>query len=220
MTKRQYDQYCPLACALDVIGERWALLVVRELLSGPKRFVDLETGLPGIGTNTLTTRLDELEEAGVLAKRRLPAPAASAVYELTSWGRDLGPILAATARWGVRRLAAASPRHPLRASWLAAALQAFFRGNAVRGLTAVVELVFPTGTLHLHFRRGRLTVTEGAAGGSPAMRIVGTEQRFLDLLRGRARKNARGGRGLRIEGDRSLLDRLIAAFPIGAEGTA
>lgn len=74
-----------MACALDVVGERWAMLVVRELLPGPKQFVDLEAGLPGIGTNTLTTRLDELERAGVIAKRRLPAPSASVVYELTSW---------------------------------------------------------------------------------------------------------------------------------------
>src|SRR5438270_11175760 len=108
MKKRQYDQYCAVASALDIIGERWAMLVVRELLPGPKRFVDLEAGLPGIGTNTLTTRLDELERTAVVARRRLPAPSAATVYELTDWGRDLGPIVQAIARWGVRRLAAVS----------------------------------------------------------------------------------------------------------------
>lgn len=108
MKKRQYDQYCPVACALDIVGERWAMLVVRELLVGPKRFVDLETGLPGIGTNTLTTRLDELEAAGVIAKRRLPPPAAATVYELTPWGRELEPIVHAIAVWP--RRASALPR--------------------------------------------------------------------------------------------------------------
>src|SRR5260370_27116112 len=87
MKKRQYDQYCPVACALDIVGERWATLVVRELLSGPKRFVDLEAGLPRIGTSTLTIRLDELERAGVIVRPRLPAPSASPVYALTRFGR-------------------------------------------------------------------------------------------------------------------------------------
>ena len=97
MKKRQYDQYCPVAGALDIVGERWAILVVRELLLGPKRFVDLEAGLPGVGTNTLATRLDELERAGVVERRRLPAPSAATVYELTVWGRGLEPIVYAIA---------------------------------------------------------------------------------------------------------------------------
>jgi DNA-binding HxlR family transcriptional regulator len=214
MKKRQYDQYCPVACALDVVGERWAMLLVRELLPGPKRFVDLEAGLPGIGTNTLTTRLDELERAGVIARRRLPVPSASVVYELTAWGRDLEPIIWAIARWGVRRLAIATPLHPLRASWLATALQAFFRKEAVRDLTTLVELVLPTGTLNLHFRRGSLSVKEGPVE-APALRIFTTEQRFLELVGGHAQGRSRRKRDLRIEGDKALLGRLIAAFPLG-----
>jgi len=217
--KRQYDQYCPVACALDVVGERWAMLVVRELLPGPKRFVDLEAGLPGIGTNTLTTRLDELERAGVIAKRRLPAPSASVVYELTNWGRDLGPIVWAIARWGVGRLGAVTPLHPLRAGWLATALQAFFRKEAVRDLTALVELVLPTGTLSLHFRRGKLTVKEEPAE-RPALRIITTEQRFLDLVGGPAPRGSRRKQDLRIEGDGSLVERLVEAFPLGVHPAA
>lgn len=213
MKKRQYDQFCPVACALDVVGERWAMLVVRELLPGPKRFVDLEAGLPGIGTNTLTTRLDELERAGVIAKRRLPAPSASVVYELTTWGRDLEPIVWAIARWGVRRLAGVTPRHPLRASWLATALQAFFQKEAVRDLTALVELVLPSGTLNLHFRRGKLSVKEGPVEGA-ALRIVTTEERFLELLGDHAPRRPHRKGDLRIEGDEALIERLIAAFPL------
>jgi DNA-binding HxlR family transcriptional regulator len=219
MKKRQYNQFCPVACALDIVGERWAMLVVRELLSGPKRFVDLEAGLPGIGTNTLTTRLAELERAGVIARRRLPAPSTSVVYELTNWGRDLEPIVWAIARWGVRRLGAVTPLHPLRASWLATALQAFFRKEAVRDLTALVELVLPTGTLSLHFRRGNLSVKDGPVEG-PALRIVTTEQRFLELVGGRAARSSRRKRDLRIEGDEALIERLVAAFPLGVDPAA
>jgi DNA-binding HxlR family transcriptional regulator len=213
MKKRQYDQYCPVAGALDIVGERWAMLIVRELLLGPKRFVDLENGLPGIGTNTLTTRLDELERADVIEKRRLPAPSAATVYELTAWGRGLEPIVYAIARWGAPRLSAASPRHPLRATWLGVALQAFFRRDAVRSLTAVVELVLPTGTLTLQFRRGNLRVTEGPAE-EPALRVTGTEQDFVRLLTGGSGRSVSAKRDLQIEGDATLVERLIDAFPL------
>ena len=92
MAKR-YDQYCPMAHALSLVGERWALLVVRELLKGPRRYTDLAAGLPGIGTNVLATRLRELEEAGVVQRRKLPPPAASTVYELTEYGAGLEEVL-------------------------------------------------------------------------------------------------------------------------------
>src|SRR5262245_17039142 len=133
MTKRLYDQFCPVASALDIVGERWAMLVVRELLLGPKRFVDLEAGMPGIGTNTLTTRLDAMEAAGIIAKRRLPAPSAATVYELTPWGRGLEPIVYSIARWSLPRLGARKPRYGIRATWLGVALKAFFYPEAARG---------------------------------------------------------------------------------------
>ena len=100
MTSRTYDQFCGIARALDLVGERWALLVVRDLILGPKRFTDLRRGLAGIGTNILAARLKELERGGVVRRRTLPPPAASAVYELTDYGRALeGPLLA-LGRWG------------------------------------------------------------------------------------------------------------------------
>lgn len=104
MTQRSYNQYCPIAHALDLIGERWSLLIVRDLLLGPKRFSDLRSGLPGIGTNILTDRLKGLEQAGVITRRVLPPPAASAVYELTPYGRELDGPLQALAQWGGRSL--------------------------------------------------------------------------------------------------------------------
>jgi DNA-binding HxlR family transcriptional regulator len=99
---RSYEDGCAAAHALDIVGERWALLVVRELLLGPKRFTDLRAGLPGISPNVLTQRLAELERAGVLGRRRLPPPGAAWVYDLTAWGRDLEPIILELGRWGAR----------------------------------------------------------------------------------------------------------------------
>src|SRR5918911_4085171 len=127
MERRSYRQYCGIAPALDLVGERWALLVVRELVLGPKRFSDLREGLPGIATNVLSQRLRELERDGVVVRRRLPPPAASSVYELTDYGQDLVPILLALGRWGARTLAARPPGHTLRSEWLAVALKAFYQ---------------------------------------------------------------------------------------------
>jgi DNA-binding HxlR family transcriptional regulator len=101
-TKRTYDDGCAAAHALDLVGERWALLVVRELLLGPKRFTDLRAGLPGISPNVLSQRLDGLEGVAVVQRRKLPPPAGSWVYELTEWGRELEPIILQLGQWGAR----------------------------------------------------------------------------------------------------------------------
>lgn len=106
MNERSYNQYCPIAHALDVVGDRWALLIIRDLLLGPKRFSDLQNGLPGIGTNILTNRLKGLEQAGIVQRRTLPPPAASAVYELTAYGRELEAPLMKLAHWGAQSLGA------------------------------------------------------------------------------------------------------------------
>src|SRR5207249_10868829 len=104
MPKRSYGQFEGLATALDAVGERWTLLLVRELLLGPRRYKDLLEGLPGIGTNLLARRLKELKGAGVIVKRSLPAPAGSSVYELTDSGRALEPDLIELARWGMNAI--------------------------------------------------------------------------------------------------------------------
>jgi DNA-binding HxlR family transcriptional regulator len=127
---KSYDQYCPIAEALDVVGERWTLLITRELLAGPQRFTDLRGGLPGIPPNLLSCRLRELEEAGLIARRELPPPAARTVYELTEEGRGVEPVLRALTRWGLHRLpppedGAVSPTIAVRA-----ALVAFARPKA------------------------------------------------------------------------------------------
>jgi len=120
MSKR-YDQYCPIAHALGAVGERWTLLVVRDLMNGPQRYTDLAASLPGIGTNILAARLKELEESGLVEKRKLPPPAASTVYELTAYGHDLRPVLHELARWGARSLGP-PPLEALEEGWLVGAL--------------------------------------------------------------------------------------------------
>lgn len=118
---KRYDQYCPIACSLSVLGERWTLLVVRELLHGPKRYTDLVDHLPGIGTNILAARLKELEAGGIVEKRKLPPPAASTVYELSELGQALRPVLHEFARFGAR-LMGPPPADGLEEGWLLNAL--------------------------------------------------------------------------------------------------
>jgi DNA-binding HxlR family transcriptional regulator len=110
ISERTYNQFCGVARALDLIGERWALLVVRELALGPKRFTDLRQGLPGIATNVLSVRLRQLERDGLVTRRLLPPPAPAQIYELTELGRELVPVMLALGRWGASTIGERSPR--------------------------------------------------------------------------------------------------------------
>ena len=130
MTKRLYRQYCPVAHALDLVGERWSLLVVRELQHGPARYTDLHARLDGCSTNILAERLRDLEAGGVIERRVLPAPAASTVYELTALGRGLQPVVHELARWGARTLGPPPPDAELAAGWLERALRTAVAGAA------------------------------------------------------------------------------------------
>ena len=124
---KSYHQYCPIASALDLVGERWSLLVVRELLQhGQLRYSDLHQALPGCSTNILAARLKELERGGVVRRRKLPPPAASTVYELTQYGRGLSPVLRELAHWGAQVMGPPTPEVELEEGWLAAALQIAF----------------------------------------------------------------------------------------------
>jgi DNA-binding HxlR family transcriptional regulator len=119
MPRRSYDQYCPVARALDVVGERWTLLIVRELLAGPRRYTDLHADLPGVSTDVLANRLKEMEREALVTRRRLPPPAAAYVYELTDRGRELLPVLDALAIWGGPALGEPRPTDALREHWSA-----------------------------------------------------------------------------------------------------
>jgi DNA-binding HxlR family transcriptional regulator len=127
---KTYNQYCPVAHALDVVGERWALLIVRELIEHDQlRYSDLHAKLPGCGTNILAARLKELERNGVVRRRRLPPPAASTVYELTEYGQELRPVMHVLAHWGARSLGPPTEDVELEAGWLAGALEMALPGD-------------------------------------------------------------------------------------------
>ena len=160
---RKFDQYCPVAHALSLVGERWSLLIVRELLHGPKRYTDLTHGLPGIGTNILAARLKELEACGLIRKRTLPPPAASTVYELTDYGAGLRETLYALARWGARTIGPPGPDDELYPEWGVNALPALFDAEAARGLTETYTLVVDGDAFTARIVDGALEASMGAA---------------------------------------------------------
>jgi DNA-binding HxlR family transcriptional regulator len=161
MSKR-YDQYCPVCHALGLVGERWALLVVRELLRGPKRYTDLLEGMPGIGTNILAARLRDLEEGGVIRKRKLPPPAASTVYELTEYGQQLEEPLYALARWGARTLGPPGKGDDLYPDWGLNAFAALMNREAARGITEAYVMRVGDDTFTVQLMDGQLHVETGA----------------------------------------------------------
>jgi DNA-binding HxlR family transcriptional regulator len=194
---KRYDQYCPVACALGLVGERWTLLVVRELLYGPKRYTDLADQLPGIGTNILATRLKELEAAGLVEKRKLPPPAASTVYELTQAGRELRPVLHELARFGAR-LMGPPPLDSLEPGWLMHALDL-----ALSPVSASGTVAFRIGDEEASLVDG--IAVEGIAEDADVL-VESDAIGFYHLVVNRQTE------GVRIEGDRAVLDRLVDAF--------
>ncbi|GAB7105438.1 helix-turn-helix domain-containing protein [Streptomyces phaeofaciens JCM 4814] len=142
--RRSYDQYCSAARALDVVGDRWTLLIVRELLAGPRRYTDLHADLPGVSTDVLAGRLKDMERDGLATRRRLPPPGAAYVYELTSRGRGLLPVLQALGTWGESELGERRPTDAVRAHWFALPL---LRGLEGEGL---VEVRLEEGQFHLY----------------------------------------------------------------------
>lgn len=136
---RSYRQWCGLACALDVVGERWTLLVIRELFDGPKRYTDLLDGVPGISTDVLAARLRDLEEAGVIGRRQLPPPAGSKVYELTELGEGLAPAMTGLLRWGMQLLGERDEDQAFRPHWLATGLRGLLRPDRARDVTLEID---------------------------------------------------------------------------------
>ncbi|MEF2552692.1 winged helix-turn-helix transcriptional regulator [Aurantimonas sp. A2-1-M11] len=159
--RRRYEDACAAAHGMDLLGERWALLVVRELMWGPRRFSDLRSALPGISANVLTQRLEGLEAAGVLVRRRLPPPAASQVYELTEWGYESEPIFQALGRWAVRS-PAHDPSMPLSAASLMLSLRAMFAAERVGGFAARIGLVVDGQAFLAEVANGRIAIAARA----------------------------------------------------------
>jgi DNA-binding HxlR family transcriptional regulator len=205
---RTYEQYCPVARALEFVGERWTLLIARELLLGPRRFTDLMTGLPGISANVLASRLRDLEEAGMVSKRTLPPPAASAVYELTDDALGLVRVVAAMAEWGMTMLSRPRKGDEVRGSWL-------LLGLAVTETVpdsvddATFELHVGDEILHVEVRDGRLHPRQGPAV-DPAAVITTTATAFADLAFGRLDLEAAlSQRRLTVTGDDSAARRFL-----------
>jgi len=161
--QRRYDQYCPVCHALDLVGERWSLVIVRELLKGPKRYTDLIDGMPGVGTNILAARLRDLEAGGIVQKRRLPPPAASTVYELTEYGRELEEPLYALARWGARSLPPPAKGEDFYPDWGLNAFAALLDPHAASGLTATYVVRVADDVYTVHLEDSTVYVEVGAA---------------------------------------------------------
>jgi DNA-binding HxlR family transcriptional regulator len=209
---KHYDQYCPVAHAVGMLGERWTLLVVRELLRGPKRYTDLAGGLPGIGTNVLAARLRDLEECGVVQKRKLPPPAASTVYELTEYGRGLEEAIYALARWGVRTLGPPGPDDELESEWGLNAFPALLNPEAARGLTETYVLRIDDNAFTIRFDDGQLTASAGETDEAD-LRIEVDMQTFFGLAGGDLPPQEAVEQGLvKVEGDLATLERCFTVF--------
>jgi DNA-binding HxlR family transcriptional regulator len=198
MSKRSYEQYCPVAHALDLIGERWAMLIVKDLMHGPKRYTDLAEHLPGIGTNILAARLRALEECGVIAKRTLPPPYASRVYDLTDYGRDLKPVMRELALWGARSLGPPTDKDELYEGWLANAIDTMLGPFA------------PKGTFEFRVGDEVATLADGEGRPGPAedpdVVVTAKPEGVYNLLIEHRLE------GVKVEGNYQLLEQLISAL--------
>jgi len=214
--KRTYGDPCGIARALDVIGERWAVLVVRELLLGPKRFTDLRAGLPHLGPDILSQRLRELEQAGVVRRDQLPPPAASRVYELTDWGRELEPVVLGLGRWGSR--APFPDAHgALGVDALMLALKTLYDPTLADGLTGKTFEVRLSGQpFAVCATERQLGVSRGSVPDPIATIAADPEALQAILWHGRPLRDALRGERLTIGGDRKAAGRFLRLFPLPA----
>ena len=208
---RAYNQYCPIARVLDVVGERWSLLIVRELLLGPRRFTDLAQGLPGIGTSVLTTRLKELEQNGLVVKRTLPAPAASVVYELTADALGLAGMLAAMADWGMTLLGRPADKDEIQGRWLVLGL-AVTTKDAQSVPDATYELRIGDDILHVRAVNGHLQPSQGPVA-NPDATITMSAATLAAITSGDVDiSSPQADRLIAVEGDAAGAQRLLASF--------
>jgi DNA-binding HxlR family transcriptional regulator len=212
-TKRTYDDGCAAAHALDLVGERWALLVVRELLLGPKRFTDLRAGLPHASPNVLSERLRGLEEVGIVRRRRLPPPAASKIYELTAWGEELEPVIIRLGRWGARSPSKPADA-PLGVDSLILSLRTMFDPVAAGDLEATYELIMGEDRFSAEVSRGDFEVVRGGAERPDA--IVEADSNSLAglIYGGLSLSEALRSGEVKIEGDEEAVEHFLELFPL------
>jgi DNA-binding HxlR family transcriptional regulator len=214
--QRSYAQLCGIATALDVVGDRWALLVVRDLLFGPLRFGDLAEGLPGIGTNTLAARLKHLEAFGVVHRRLLPLPDRGTVYELTPYGRELEPILLALGRWGTRSMGRLPSEVASRSRWLVAAMLAFHDESQRVARPTTWELRLTDGPFTVRAEGTSLTVAAGAPGAADLVVTTADDHLHRLLTRRLSPAEAVSTGAVTLDGDSSALPRLVDLFDFPA----
>jgi DNA-binding HxlR family transcriptional regulator len=214
-SKRTYGDRCGVARALDLVGERWALLVVRELLLGPKRFTDLRAGLPHVGPDVLAQRLRDLEQSGLVRRGTLPPPAGSRIYELTERGRELEPVVIALGRFG-----SVAPFPPGEAGIgvdaVVIALKSLFAPAAADGMAATYELRLGEQRFRLDVADGRIEIARGSAPAPDATLETDPGTLASVLWHGRRLDEARRAGDLAIGGDRAAVTRLLALFPLPA----
>lgn len=211
--KRTYRDPCGIARALDLIGDRWALLVVRELLLGPKRFTELRAGLTHLGPDVLAQRLRELEDTGVVRRRTLPPPAAARVYELTEWGAELEPIVLGLGRWGSQ--APFPPGdEPLGADSTMLALKTLFAPELVDGFSGRFEVALGDQSYSAVVADGQLTVKRGTEADPVAKVRTDTVALPAVLWHGRPLEDAIGSGEVEIAGDRAAAERFLGLFPL------
>ncbi|HYD26789.1 helix-turn-helix domain-containing protein [Brevundimonas sp.] len=209
---RRYEDACGTALGLEILGERWALLVVRELMLGPKRFGDLRASLRGLSANVLTQRLEGLEAAGVLVKRRLPPPASVQVYELTPWGLEAEPIIQAMGRWAAR-----SPDHdatlPLSPVGLMLSFRTMFDAGKAGATRTVLGFRFGAESFVVRVADGALTAARAEPAGAEAV-VTGSPEGVAALVYGDEAGLAARMAQLTVEGDAGALVRFTRWFEL------
>ncbi|WP_146585789.1 winged helix-turn-helix transcriptional regulator [Puniceibacterium confluentis] len=209
--KKPYDDGCATAHALEIIGERWALLIVRELVPGPLRFSDLKAALPGVSSNTLTTRLSELEAAQVLCRRSLPPPASVTVYALTGWGAELKPLIMQLGRWAARSPGLV-PGKPMSAASVLMSFETMFAPDRARGIEMTLQLNLGGRPHVARIENARLTVTAGDADDADLHLTADDPTALAQAVYGGVAPSEVPG--LAVVGDRALLAHFCSFFPL------
>lgn len=214
---RLYDDACGMAFALELVGERWVPLILRELMFGPRRFSEIRRGLPNISANVLSQRLESLEANGLLARRRLPSPASVQVYELTPWGYESEAPLAALGRWAVRS-PLHDPRLPLSGASLMMSFRTMIDPGRAEGIDAGIGFHIGSDPFTAQLTAGMLSVVRAEAE-DPAFRMTAGEARSIAALvyAGQPLAAFEQAGLVRIEGDRELAERFITLFPLPAK---
>ena len=206
---RSYGQYCSIAKALDVVGDRWTLLIIRELLiRGACRYTDLKDGLPGIATNLLADRIRELESAGLIRREEAPPPVATTLFHLTDTGATLLPVVDAIARWGIGYMVEPADGDQFRGQWFAFPASLFLHDADPGGPPVSIELRTASSPAVIEVSGGSVTTRLGTAE-APDLVLRGEPQLILALITGKLTLVEVTDRGLEISGDASVLERVL-----------